>query len=510
MTDLYENYVPERFKGRTGYQIFVDRFCLEGPKPKPMEGRELKEWSDSTPNWKPDADGEYRNQYFYAGNLRGIISKLDYLESLGFDLLYLSPISFTRSSHHYDVENQTQIDPWIGTWDDFKELCKLAHSKDILICVDLVFNHMGSQSKFFQEALQNRSSRYRQWFEWDNKGNPIFWYGFKDMPQCNKLNLNYQEYAYSTAEYYIKMGADGIRLDLGENLPREFMQGLRKRVKKINPEILIVNELWGFATHKENLQINGDQADSFMNYTLSDAILRWIRYGNEKHFEYTRQELSKYPKQMQDVLWNHLDSHDTPRVRNMLVGAGMNEDPFEGYIWDIEAPWRKKGGFDTFGFRKWEEENDHLDDELAKKRLMLSSLLQYFEKGVPIVYYGTEVNMSGYKDPFNRKPYEWNKRLSKECNFLSHYKTLGIFRKMNKDILSDGNIEELVVNKDTLLMVRESKVGALILVMNRSGYNQQNPIKEWNTNGWKEVLKVQDGTKDTLAPYSAIVYRNDN
>lgn len=513
----YGPYVPERFMGRTGYQIFVDRFCRKGLPPKPMEGRILKEWSDAEPNWWPDEDGEYRNRYFYGGNLQGVISKLDYLQSMGFDLIYLSPISFTHTSHHYDVEDQLQIDPWIGTWDDFSELCCQAHERNILICADLVFNHMGVQSKYFQEALKNKNSRYHEWFEWDETGNPVFWYGFKDMPQCNKRNPDYQQYAYSVAEYYIKMGSDGIRLDLGENFPKEFMEGLRKRVKSIEtivvnprgiltcPEALLVSEMWDFATHKENPQIFGDQVDSVMNYPMADAICRWVRYGNAKHLEYTWREISEYPIQVQNVLWNFLDSHDTPRAANMLVGIGMNENPFSGRIWDIEAPWRNGDQFDTLGFRTWEAEHDHVDEALMKKRLILASLLQYFVKGIPIVYYGTENGLTGNKDPFNRKPYVWER----QNDIMRHYQELGKFRKANKDILARGDVIELRANDSTLLMIRESEVGELILVMNRTEYNQENPIRNCDTNDWREEYKVGESTRDMLMPYSAVVYRTD-
>lgn len=506
MKDLYASFVPERFKGRIGYQIFVDRFFRLGPSPEQMPGRILKDWSDATPNWWPDEDGEYRNSYFYGGNLRGIISKMDYLGNMGFDLLYLSPISYTQTSHHYDVGDQRVIDPWIGTWEDFKELCNVAHARGKLICVDLVFNHMGSGSKFFQEALKNPNSRYHQWFEWDSQGNPVYWFGFKDLPQCDKRNLDYQEYVFEVCELYLKRGADGIRLDLGENFPPEFMRRLRKRVKSINPEALIVSEMWDLAIHKENPQIYGDQVDSVMNYPFSDAICRWIHYGNEKHLEYTWQELSKYPKAVRSVLWNFIDSHDTPRAMNMLTGEGMLEDPFAGRIWDIEGPWRKHDSFDTFAFREWEAKMDSsFDLEVARKRLMLASLLQYFEEGIPMVYYGAEVEVTGYKDPHNRKPYPWDKFPV----LWNHYRGLGIFRKTHQDILSDAETVEHRETSSTILKVRKNGNGALILVLNRSNTTQENPIKYWNTDGWEEVYRLQEGSKDALMPYGAIVYRTN-
>lgn len=508
---MYTSYVPNRFKGRTGYQIFVDRFCRVGAVPKPIKGRDLKEWRDSTPNWQPDQNGEFHNLYFYGGNLKGIISKLDYFQAMGIDLIYLSPISYTKSNHHYDVEDQTIIDPWIGTWSDFKELCILAHSKGILVCVDLVFNHMGSSSKFFQEALQNKSSIYRDWFEWNEQGDPVYWYGFKDMPQCNKLNPAYQEYAYSVCEFYLRMGADGIRLDLGETLPIEFLQRLRTRVKNLNPEALIVSEMWDFATHRENTQIHGDQVDSVMNYPLADAILKWVRYGNAKHFQYTLQEISQYPKEVKEVLWNFIDTHDIPRAMSMLGGNGMNE---RGKIWDIDAIWRKEyygfensQEFNTYQFREWQTINErYMTTEIAQKRLHLASLLQYFAPGIPIVYYGTEREMTGYKDPFNRKPYPWQEW----SDSLPYYQSLGLLRKYNKDILATGVTTELIVTYSTLLWVREAEKGALCLVMNRTESEQRNPIRDWNTINWIEMYGGQEGNREMIMPYGALVYRTEN
>ena len=92
--------VPTEMKGRTGYLIMVDRFCREGEPPKPMEGRKLKDWSDANPDWRPDEDGEYRNRFFYGGNLNGIASKVDYFKKLGVSAVFLSPISMSGSYHH--------------------------------------------------------------------------------------------------------------------------------------------------------------------------------------------------------------------------------------------------------------------------------------------------------------------------------------------------------------------------------------------------------------------------
>lgn len=429
-----------------------------------MEGRILKDWNDTIPNWEPDSNGVYKNNYFYGGNLQGIIVKLDYIKANGFNLIYLSPLGLSQTSHHYEPTDQMQIDPWIGTWDDFCELIEEAHKKDILIAVDLVFNHMGVQSPIFQNALKSPDSKYHDWFEWNQDGTPRFWAGFDNMPQCNKYNYEYQSYACNVAVKYIKNGADAIRLDLGENLPPQFMNKFRKAVKSANPEVLIVNEMWGFDNHRECSQLDGNQADSVMNYPLADAIIRWVRYGNSEHFQYNIGEILKYPKEAQDVLWNFLDSHDTPRAITLLQAEGILQDPYKGACWDIEGPWRHWGWFDTYEFRKWEFEHDNINMDKAFESLALASTIQYFMPGIPIVFAGTEVGVTGYKDPFNRKPYPWDNPNEK---ILAYYRMLGGLRKRNREFFSESGNVWFYVGREHVEIIRKNSYGERRLYLSR-------------------------------------------
>lgn len=460
---------PYRFKGRTGIQIFPDRFYREGAPPEPIPGRILKDWDDPIPNWEPDSNGVYQNNYFYGGNLKGITVKLDYLKDMGFNLIYLNPLGKSETSHHYEPTDQLEIDPWLGTWDDFKELCREAHKRDILIVVDLVFNHMGVQSQIFQAAV-DPNSIYHDWFEWDEHGEPVFWGGFTNMPQTNKFNPDFQDYVCKVSVHYIKMGADGIRNDLGENFPSVLLRKQREAVKSIEPEALIVNEMWGLDNHREFPQIDGTQVDSVMNYPLADAIIRWVRYGNDAHFRYNIGEILKYPKEAQDVLWNHIDTHDTPRAGTMLVANGILEDPYQGAAWDIEGPWRHGKWFDTYGFRYWELEHEGIDMDEVFAKLCLASTIQYIMVGIPIVYAGTEVGVIGYKDPFNRKPYPWkniNERIQK------HYRNLGKMRELNREFFADSGELSMSCFYNNMEITRQNERGRLTTYMIRNPANSK-------------------------------------
>lgn len=455
-----------KFYGRTGYQIFVDRFYRsENYSARPIDGRINRDWNNSTVIWEPEVDGIFRNREFYGGNLRGIIEKLDYLEELGINLIILTPISKTASNHHYDVEDQRKIDPYIGTATDFEELCRKAHEKGMLIINDLVFNHFGIQCQYFKEAMQG-NPLYYDWIKRDEHGNYKYWYVFKNMPEANQFSEGYIEYVKSVVESYLKRGSDGFRLDLGENLEPYFINKIREHAEMINPECLIVNERWEFANDQEG-KYYYDLSDTIMNYPFADANIRWVRYGNYLHFDYTMSRIDKYPLSVKLLLWNMIDSHDTIRSMTMLGGKGMEGDPLKNSRqWNIEGPWHSLDGtFDTYAFRKWEYENDNFYSQETVRRLIIASTIQYLVVGNPVTFYGTEVGLSGYKDPFNRKPFPWD---NMNPMLFEHYKKLGQIRRDNQAIFKTVN-QDINENADFMKIERWSdEEDKIIAIINRS------------------------------------------
>ncbi len=498
----------EKWIGRTAYQIIPDRFYRKGAKPKLMESRILKKWNDSEPNWQPNEYGIYENNYFYGGNLKGIMAKLEYIKLLGFDMIYITPIELSSTYHHYDVGDQSTIDPWIGDWDDFSELCKKAHELDILIMVDLVFNHTSTKSKYYND------SRYASWYKKDEEGKQIFWWNFLDMAEVDTQNKDYQDIMLAVTESYLDYGADGIRLDLGENLSKEFLLNLQK-IKKKHPQALCIGEMWGLATDKgDNAKIFNGELDSVMNYPMADSILRWTRWGNTEHFNNIFNRINdEYPEDVKNVLLNNVGTHDTPRTITMLAGEKMNENVSKNCIWDIEDYWRHGENFDTYAFREFEANNSEIDrihymigEMLAK----IALTIMYCLPGIPCVMYGTEIGETGYKDPFNRKPYNWKKENKDMTEFVSR---LGTFRKANKDILATGKIKIIRCDKNILILDRFNDEGKhLYIAVNRSSRGKEIDLKEYFDEDLRNCridFATENSTRDYLTPYGILIMRKD-
>src|SRR5574344_2584486 len=194
----------------------------------------------------------------------------------------------------------------------------------IVVIVVFVFNHTGIHSVYFQ------NQNFFDWYKKDKDGNQCYWWGFNNLPECDCYNKEYQQFATRVVENYLSNGASGIRLDLGENLPKEFLQAIAS-VKQKYQDAIFIGEMWDIATDKSDPKIFDGQLDSIMNYPMADAILRWVRFGNDRHFAYNFNKVFYgYPKEVRNILLNNIGTHDTPMTLTMLVGDKMNEDVFNG------------------------------------------------------------------------------------------------------------------------------------------------------------------------------------
>lgn len=421
---------PDFAKGNIIYHIFVDRFNrADGVKTK--RKYRLHESFSESPE-VVSADGKYYADDFFGGNFNGIREKLDYLEELGVGIIYLSPIFKAFSNHRYDTGDYLKVDELLGTEDDLKRLLDAAHEKGMKIILDGVFNHSGADSLYFNKfgtydslgAYQSKSSPYYDWYYFKKFPDEYAcWWGCDNVPDLNKSNKDYRALVFGkngVVEKWQKLGADGWRLDVVDELPIDFVNLLIKKIKSVNKDALVIGEVWEDASTKVSYgelrpYLLGDQLDGTMNYPFMNAIIAYVRDGDEKFFKDTVQSiLENYPKETVYCLMNSLGTHDTVRIINALS--------------DVRAHgWSKTH---KLGYKLPDSEY-----EKAKKKLYLASVLQFTLPGIPSIFYGDEAGLQGFDDPINRRPYPWG---SEDKEILAHYKKLGRIRRENRAVFSGG------------------------------------------------------------------------
>ncbi len=416
---------PDWAKGATIYQVFPDRFHKSGDcdlsgKLQPYTVHES--WDEEV-SWQPTEKGEVLNNDFYGGNFKGITEKLPYIASLGATILYLNPISKSFSSHRYDTGDYKTPDPMLGTLEDFRVLCEKAHKLGIKVILDGVFSHTGSDSLYFDKnrsfggdgAYCSKNSPYYSWYtfhQWPNSYNS--WWGFDTLPTVNKLDPAFLDFIIrsddSVVAHWLANGADGFRLDVADELPNEFMDILKKRVRQLRPDALIIGEVWEDASNKVAYDVRrryfvDGTLDSCMNYPFRTAILNFAKDRDDGQAlrETIMTIAENYPPQVLACNMNLLGTHDTPRILTALV------DDYDGPR-EVRAT-RKLSNSQR---------------QIAKNRLYMASFLQYTLPGAPSIYYGDEAGMEGSKDPFNRRTYPWD---NEDPELLRHYRQLGRLRK---------------------------------------------------------------------------------
>lgn len=400
-------YVPERFDGAVMYQIFPDRFYRD--ELCDTKGKLTPFWIHDDikdiPYYKPDEKGEVLNCDFFGGNLAGIASKLDYLNDLGVGVIYLNPIFKAWSNHRYDTADYHKIDELLGTEEDFSRLCRLAHERGIKIILDGVFSHTGNNSKYFDVndifgngAYHHPDSPYRSWYDFQEYPDRYTsWWGIKTLPCVRELDENYLDYIIegedSVIAHWLRAGADGLRLDVADELPDEFIARLRARLKEVKPDALLIGEVWEDASNKISYSarrkyFTGGELDSVMNYPFRTAIIEYVcgRDGGYGLRDTVMNIVENYPPQVINVLMNILSTHDTPRILSELSPGIVPVDKDQRAV-----------------FRMNEYER-----ETAVSRLKVAVFLQFILPGMPCIYYGDEIGTEGYEDPFCRSFFDWD------------------------------------------------------------------------------------------------------
>lgn len=407
---------PEWVKDTVWYQIFPERFA-NGDQSLDPEGTLPWRSVEPTPT------------NFFGGDFLGVINHLDHLEELGINGIYFTPIFKAHSNHKYDTIDYMEIDPQFGDKETFRKLISECHKRGIRVMLDAVFNHSGYYFEPFQDVLKNGiDSEYAHWFhlrENEVVTEPLPNYdafGFvSSMPKLNTEHPEVKSYLLKVARYWIEeFDIDGWRLDVANEVDHVFWREFRQTVKEAKPDAYILGEIW----HDSMPWLQGDQFDAVMNYPFTNAVIDYFAKKNitlERFQNQLSQVQHMYPVSVNEVAFNLLDSHDTPRV---LTYA----------------------------------END-------KDAAKLMYLFQLSYEGTPCIYYGDEIGMTGGEDPGCRKCMIWEEEEQDRELFAFMQKIIKL-RKNEPAFGNNGRFSFIDVGKEILTYNKESSEQSLMFFIN--------------------------------------------
>ena len=415
---------PEWVKNTVWYQIFPERFANGNPAINPVG---VKEWD---PTESPN------RQDLYGGDLQGVIDHLDHLTDLGVNGIYFTPVFQAYSNHKYDTEDYLKIDQYFGDLEVFKTLVKEAHQRGIKVMLDAVFNHIGDTSPQWQDVLKHQeNSKYADWFhvnQWPATYTPTEDFEVSEaatydtfaftphMPKLNTANPEVQEYLLNIAEYWIKeCDIDAWRLDVADEVDHAFWKKFRTTCDAAKDDFYILGEVW----HSAQPWLVGDEFSAVMNYAYTNAIIDTFvkeELSLEQMVSAINAQLMLYRKQTNQVMFNILDSHDTPRLLTQAKGS-------KDLVKQVQA-------------------------------------FMYLQPGVPCIYYGDEYGLDGGADPDCRKCMPWTEE-HQDLEMFAFFKDLVAFRREYAETLSQTDLDWQCVD-DTQGVVKLER-GALKAVFNK-------------------------------------------
>jgi glycosidase len=578
-------FVPRWAKHAVWYQIFPERFRNGDPLNDPTKDDLAGAYPDApelawqkhpwTADWYERQDWEHSDKWpfhallqrrRYGGDIQGILDKLDYLQDLGVNALYLNPVFDSPSHHKYDGMSYHHIDPnfgpdpagdrklmatenpgdpstWVWTSADklMLELLKQAHARGMRIIFDGVFNHMGNRSWPFLDVEKNQQdSPYADWFtvkSWRDaeKGTKFDyegWFGHHTLPEFREdsegIVAGPREYIFAATRRWMDPdgdgdpsdGIDGWRLDVAFCVGHPFWKKWRMVVKETNPDAYLTAELFdpveGLRTY-----LQGDEFDAVMNYNFAFACSDYFADDKTRisttEFDRRLRELREaFPPGVAEVQQNLFGSHDTDRIGSHIV----NRDQEHASNWQA-----------YFNFSKVENGRYNprkpTPEELESQKLI--AILQMTYVGAPMIYYGDEVGMWGANDPDCRKPMVWDDMVYEDeatlpdgskkdlpdkvgvnRDLLDHYKKLVALRR-ELPALRTGSFETALIDDERQLYGFRRQLGKeeVLVVLNNSNETQETSLEadgswvdRWNGG---ELSAAGGRLAVTLVPRGAVI-----
>lgn len=499
--------VPDWAKGGVMYHIFLDRFNRGSDKPmEEVERRNIHHSWDEEVQIGPDKNGIWNND-FYGGDLKGVEDKLEYLKSLGVNIIYLSPIVQSQSNHRYDAADYETVDLYAGCNEDLKNLCDKAHELDMKIVLDAVFNHTGNDSKYFNEygtypevgAYQSLDSVYSPFFRKHEENGEIkydYWWGMKNLPECDGNSKEWIDYITGEGgiiDKWFSLGIDGLRLDVADELTDNFIKLIRKAVKRNKPDGFIIGEVWKNPMRMNREYISsGKEMDSVMNYVFIDALLRYFKYADVHKLSYIIKDiLDEYPEDTIKTLMNFTSTHDITRAINLF-----SSDEFDYYGewgWNLnnsDYNWCKNYALTP------EQYNE------GKKIYEAYVFALNFLPGILSIFYGDEIGMQGMGNLSNRKPYP---KENHDTELLEFFRQMGKIRA-NEPFLKEAELEIQYINEKYFVYERADSENKILVAVNRSSEETDfNVPKEYETPS--KVYTLKKSRPGYLSPHGAIAIK---
>lgn len=382
------------------YQIMPDRFFIGGGKTideKMKEG--LYEDNAIPKQWDelPEATAQSPDQFF-GGDFNGIIEKLDYIKELGANTVYITPFFDSPSYHKYDALDFRSIDKAYGNFEIYKTLKNELKKRDMRLIIDLAINHLSDKHPYFQKALDDKNSPYKEMFSFSEYPEEYScWWGIKSMPEVNFSNkMALDEFVTgedSVVNFWMQQGADAIRFDCGNDLGMEVCDVIYKQMKERDDSVSVIGEVTNYA------------AD-------------WMKYydGIQDYF-YTKS------------LFSMLDNKITARQ------FGMNMQK----RYDAYGHEKAVSSFLMVSSHDFPRLLHSCDGNMTKYYIAL--FLQFTLPGIPMIYYGEEIGMTGGWDPLNRAPMVWDEK-KWNMDIVNFHRDMTTFRKSRPE-LNGGKFEDL-------------------------------------------------------------------
>ncbi|MRR30824.1 DUF3459 domain-containing protein, partial [bacterium] len=363
------------------------------------------------------------------GTLNGITAKLDYLKELGINCLWLTPIFPSPSYHGYDATSFFEINPRLGTKEDFRKLVDEAHTRNIRILMDFVPNHWSNEHPTFEDAQEFPNSTYREWYtfhKWPNDYKTFF--GVRNLPQINLRHPEARNHVLEAAKYWLDFGVDGFRVDYCIGPSPDFYAEFRRVTRTAKPDCWTFGE----AIDPPDSQIafwgGMDGSLDFMMVEAFRAAFASRKWNARQFNDFLTRHEAFFPAEFSRP--SFLDNHDMNR-----------------FLW-------MAGG--------------------DKRKLRLAALCQFTLKGPPIIYYGTEAGLSQERDmrqggfakhEEGRLPMPWNAK--QDTELLMYYRGLSRLRAENP-VLHEGTRVTLHVDDATLAYRQTDKSRSLVSALNLS------------------------------------------